>query len=494
MISIKNVVNVSLSSVSASLSEYNVGNLMIVTGETPTILNPKDIMVYADSESVASDFGAGSEVSKQADIVFAQTPNILASGGRLLVGRPKQVSATSGFEALTGEISLDALKVISDGCLDISIDGDTPVQLENLDFSSVESIEDVYSILDTAITTNTSGCTVAIKEGIFVITSSSTGASSSIVLSAGTGTGTDISTALDIAQDQQVSGEDQRDETPSETFLRLFGSTYFGGMIYLPAITNSDFKALATTVQTKNCMLFKAVSSIADVTSLGFDIKNLGLTHTRILYSSIPAQAGTPALQDLASAYASLLLATNYRGSSTAKTMHLKTLSGVEADDSISDTTLATLTSCGVDSYLYVAGLPKVWTTSANTYSDEILNLIWLTNSIEVAGFNCLSQTGTKIPQTEYGMSLLRSAYDTVCQQAIINGVAGAGSWNISQTFGDPSVFKSSIASYGYYIYSAPISSQSVADRESRKAPLIQIAVKLTGAIHSTDVMILVNR
>ena len=499
MISIKNVVNVSLSSVSASLSEYNVGNLMIVTGETPTVLNPSDIMVYADSESVASDFGAGSEVSKQANIVFAQSPNILASGGRLLVGRPKQVSATSGFEALTGEISLETLKVINDGCIDISVDGDTPVQLENLDFSSAESIEDVYSILYTAFS-SVSGCTSTVKDGIFVITSSSTGASSSIALSAGTGTGTDISSALDIAGDQTVTGTDQRPETATETFLRLFGSAYFGGMIYLPAILREDFIALATAVQTKNCMLFKAISTLTgspsdyDVTGFANTIKAKGLTHTRVLYSSLPSQAGTPDLQDLASAYASLLLATNFRGSMTAKTMHLKTLSGVEADDSINDTVLTTLVDNGVDAYLYVAGLPKVWTTSGNTYSDEILNLIWLTNSIEVAGFNCLAQTGTKIPQTEYGMTLLKSAYDTVCQQAIINGVAGAGAWNISQTFGDPSIFKSSIASYGYYIYSAPIASQSVADRESRKAPLIQIAVKLTGAIHSTDVMILVNR
>ena len=45
MISINNVVNVSLSSVSASLSEYNVGNLMIVTDETPTVLNPSDIIL-----------------------------------------------------------------------------------------------------------------------------------------------------------------------------------------------------------------------------------------------------------------------------------------------------------------------------------------------------------------------------------------------------------------------------------------------------------------
>lgn len=482
MISIKNVVNVSLSSVSASLSEYNVGNLMIVTDETPTILNPSDIMIYADSTSVASDFGAGSKISEQANIVFAQTPNILASGGRLLVGRPKNVSATAGYEALTGDIDLDALKLISDGCLDISVDGGSPIQLTSLDFTSAESIEDVYSILASQTIT---GATVSMKEGVIVITSDTTGASSSIVLAAGTGTGTDISTALDIAQDQTVSGTATRPETPAETFQRLFGSTYFGGFIWLPTISDSDFMSLATAVQGTNCMMFKGISSITDVTNgIGYKVKSQSLSHTRIIYPS----------QDVATAYASSLLSVNFKGSMTAKTMHLKTLSGVSADDSITDTTLQTLSSNGVDSYLYVAGLPKVWSTSANIFSDEILNQIWFTNAIEVAGFNCLAQTSTKLPQTEYGMSLLKSAYDSVCQQAITNGVIAAGKWSISQTFGDPSVFKSSIASYGYFIYSAPISTQSQADREDRKAPLVQIAIKFTGAIHSTDVMILVNR
>ena len=484
MISINNVVNVSLSSVSASLSEYNVGNLMIVTDETPTVLNPSDIMIYADSSSVASDFGAGSNVSEQANVVFAQNPNILASGGRLLVGRVKNVSATSGYEALTGDIDIDAIKLISDGCIDISVDGGASSQVENLDFTSVENKEDVFVVLESGLS-GVSGITMSIKEGILIIQSTTTGSSSSILLSAGTGTGTDISTALDIANDQQVSGTDTRPETATETFQRLFGATYFGGFIYLPTLSDSDFMNLARAVQTKNCMMFKGVSSLVDVTSgIGYYVKAQSLSHTRIIYSS----------QDIATAYASVLLATNFRGSNTAKTMHLKTLSGVEADDSITDTVLNTLVSNGVDSYLYVAGLPRVWTTSANTYSDEVLNQIWFANSIEVAGFNCLSQTNTKIPQTEYGMTLLKSAYDSVCQQAVTNGVIGAGKWTISQTFGDPSVFKSAISSYGYYIYSAPISSQSVSDREDRKAPLVQIAIKFTGAIHSTDVIILVNR
>jgi len=43
-------------------------------------------------------------------------------------------------------------------------------------------------------------------------------------------------------------------------------------------------------------------------------------------------------------------------------------------------------------------------------------------------------------------------------------------------------------------VYAAPVESQSQADREARKAPVIQIAVKLAGAVHFVDVIVNVNR
>ena len=46
----------------------------------------------------------------------------------------------------------------------------------------------------------------------------------------------------------------------------------------------------------------------------------------------------------------------------------------------------------------------------------------------------------------------------------------------------------------GYYLYAAPIGLQPVADRAARKSPLIQVAAKLAGAIHTVDVLLTVNR
>ena len=45
----------------------------------------------------------------------------------------------------------------------------------------------------------------------------------------------------------------------------------------------------------------------------------------------------------------------------------------------------------------------------------------------------------------------------------------------------------------GYYVYS-PIAQQAQAEREARKAPVMQVAIKLAGAVHFGDVIINVNR
>lgn len=39
----------------------------------------------------------------------------------------------------------------------------------------------------------------------------------------------------------------------------------------------------------------------------------------------------------------------------------------------------------------------------------------------------------------------------------------------------------------GYYVYVQPLSSQAQSDREKRRAPLIQAAIKLAGAVHYAD-------
>ena len=66
--------------------------------------------------------------------------------------------------------------------------------------------------------------------------------------------------------------------------------------------------------------------------------------------------------------------------------------------------------------------------------------------------------------------------------------------WNVSIPFGDPEDFQRNIEEKGYYIYSLPIAQQNQAEREERIAPVVQIAIKMSGAIHSSNVIVQVQR
>ncbi len=213
----------------------------------------------------------------------------------------------------------------------------------------------------------------------------------------------------------------------------------------------------------------------------------------RLLYYTLGAEES----REFAAAYASRLQSVDYSGSNTTLNMHAKTLTGVSPDTGISQTILGQLETLGADCYASFGGggqtLGKVFTSGANTFSDLVQNTNWLANALQVAGFNALAQTATKIPQTEQGMGALKGAYIRVLQQGVTNGFLAPGAWNSPDTFGDPEALIRNILQTGFYVYSTPIVLQSQADRAQRKAPLIQIAAKSAGAINSSNVLVVVE-
>ncbi len=91
-------------------------------------------------------------------------------------------------------------------------------------------------------------------------------------------------------------------------------------------------------------------------------------------------------------------------------------------------------------------------------------------------------------------MNGLKAAYNRVMLQFVTCGELAPGEWDSPDTFGlNPQIFNTNIENQGYYIYSQPIAQQNVADRNARKAPLVQIAAKRAGAIHKGDVLVNIN-
>ncbi|WP_221931090.1 DUF3383 family protein, partial [Telmatospirillum sp. J64-1] len=124
-------------------------------------------------------------------------------------------------------------------------------------------------------------------------------------------------------------------------------------------------------------------------------------------------------------------------------------------------------------------------------YFDEIHGLDWLQNAIQTECWNLLYQSKTKIPQTDSGVNQLVTAIEGVLGEAVNNGLVAPGTWN-ADGFGQ--LERGDYLPKGFYVYAQAIAAQPQSEREQRKAPPIQVAVKLAGAVHSVDVAIDVNR
>jgi hypothetical protein len=282
-------------------------------------------------------------------------------------------------------------------------------------------------------------------------------------------------------------------ETLADAIARVSALVFFGGVLwsgYAPA--KAEVLAASAVVQASRRLLFAPSNLASDLQAGGLfaDVTAAKFTQTRsLLYTTSAADA-----RKFAAAYASRLMSTNFEGSATTSTMHMKDLAGITADGGITQTILTSCSTVGVDVCAQIAGLTKVFSYGANGFSDDVFNLEWLFYSLQVAGFNAIATTSTKLPQTEPGVAVLKDAYIQVLNQAVNNGFVAPGSWNSTELFGDPVSLIKNVAQSGFYIYSQPVNQQSQADRAARRAPLIQIAVKYAGAIHSTSVIVNVNQ
>jgi hypothetical protein len=210
-----------------------------------------------------------------------------------------------------------------------------------------------------------------------------------------------------------------------------------------------------------------------------------------IMFLYTQAGSATGAREALA-ALMSVGMSTDFEGSKTTSTLNLKDLANISPDSGITPTILSTCKTLGVNVYANIQNIAKVLSyggPNANFF-DAVYNLEWFANAIQVAVFNALATTNTKIPQTEQGMAVLRAAATKVCLQAVANGYLAPGTWNDEIPFGDPATFEQNITQSGFYVYTSPIATQPQSSRAQRAAPPMQIAGKEAGAVHSANIIV----
>lgn len=487
-VSLNNVVRVSISGPARGLAEVNTSAWAIFTDEVPIPADFGDSKIYRNPVGVADDFGSNSDTYKLVNNAFAQINNMIKGGGFVIV-IPRLQSAPAQPAVLLSEGNVDLTQLsATDYNINVAVDGGVAGDLliGEIDLTSVETVED--SLNSVAVTGAGLAFTVTGELGnaSIKLSTTSTGATSEIVIGSA-GTGTDIAPVLSLSG--TATGADAGVERIKDAILRTVGSIPYFGICYNEKMSDALLTETAATVQSLN--IFQVVGSNlqADIAGIFTTLKDAGYTKTRCLfYSSSEIDALT-----FAAGYMSILMSLNFNGAGTALTMNLKDFTGLVADPQIDDNLLNSAKKAGVD-VLADIGISKIFSHGANQYADQMYTRLALKVDLQIAGFNYLATTNTKIPQTEQGMTGLKGAYRTIMNRYVTAGVYAPGAWNDSTTFGpSPDDHRRNIAERGYFIYSLPVAQQSQTERNARVAPLVQIAAKEAGAIHGSDVTVLVE-
>lgn len=489
---VSNVVNVQVVMSPKAAQTRNFGSLLIL-GDSSVIDTTERLRLYSDIGAIAADFGVNAPEYKAAALYFGQTPQ----PSTLYVGKWAR-TATAGV--LHGGVlsaaaqALTNFTAVTAGKLTITIDG-TSKALTTIDLSAVTNLNGVAS----AITTKLAGagvCTWNASAGRFEVTSSSTGTASVVTFATNPGSGTDVGALMGLESGQggsSVAGVAAEALADCVANIENMSNAWYGLTIASSTMpSTSDYLAVAAFIEAASpSRIFGVTTQDAatltstNTTDLASQLKALGYKRTFTQYSSSNAYA-------VASIFGRAFTV-NFQGSNTTLTIKFKQEPGVAAEN-LSASQAATLAAknCNVfvayanDTYIIQEGV------MVNGYFfDEVHGTDWLQDDVQTAVYNLLYTSTTKIPQTDAGINIILATISQRLDQAVRNGLVAPGVWNAA---GFGSLNQGDTLAKGYYVYAPPVATQSQADREARKAPVIQAAIKLAGAVHFVNCIINVNR
>ena len=488
--SISNVVTTSISLSPLAAALRNFGNCLIA-GPTDIIDLTEAIRTYTSSTSVAADFGNTTPEYYAAVEWFSQVPQPTT----LKVARWAK-TATPGL--LKGAVPTPAQQLLSNftgivsGSIAVTIDG-TPRTGSAINLSGATTLPGVAALVQAALAAWATVTWDAVYQR-FVIKSITTGTGSSV----GYATASSLVTPMGLSQaagaSTPVTGSALETPVACATRLANAATDWYGFAFADSSLSTAQHQAVAAFLESASPSRLYGVSltdsAILDGTSttdLPYLLKASSYRRTLTQYTS-NANPFAPIASVLAKA-----LTVNYNGNNTALTLKFKTLPGVVGEYlSASQAAALEFKNCNVYvNYNNGVAILEQGVVANGTFIDEVVNLDWLQNAIQTDVFNLLYQSPTKIPQTDDGMHAIITTIENRLEGAVNNGVLAPGRWN-TNGFGQLAQFD--YLSKGYYVYAPPIATQAQTDRETRAAPLIQIAAKMAGAVHHSDILINVNR
>lgn len=461
----------------------------MVAGDSNVISGLERFRTYTTLEGVALDFGTSAPEYFAAALYFGQSPK----PDTIMIGRWLR-TATAGFNK--GGILTAAQQVISNwtaitaGSFDIHVDG-VAKTLSGLDFSVQTNLNGVATVIDGAL----SGASVAWTGSRFIVTSDTTGVSSTVGYATPHGSGTDISAQLKLSSATAtvlVPGYAAETPVACAAALANASSLWYGLM----------FQASTQPTDSQNLAVSDFIEALDLKRIFGVTITNTNVLDSEVSNDLASEMKSAGYLQSFcqysenAYAIASFFgraFSVNFAANRSTITLMYKQEPSVVPQD-LTSTQADTLQAkrCNVfASYVNNTAIIQYGVMSGSAWFDEIHGLDWFQDAVQNNCFNTLYTSTTKIPQTDAGVNQLTNAIAAACDEAVNNGLVAPGVWN-ADGFGN--LTSGQYLKTGYYVFAQPVALQSQGDRDARVAPPIQVAIKLAGAIQELDVIINVNR
>ena len=431
---------------------------------------------------------------------FGQSPQ----PGYCLIGRWASTATSGRAQGLPLTASQQLLSnwtgITSSG-FKISIDGAGAAAVTVGTLAGATSMASIAATVQAAVRTATTGTqTVTWNStyGTFMIEGTSTGATSSIAITAPT-SGTDLSLSMMISP--AVGGTSIPGvalETAAQAvanFDNQFGQQWYAvfviGIDADSTTVFTDRLAVAAYVQASNTKHAFGINSqdtsiiTSGTTDVAYAFKGLGYTKTTVHYSGNSKFAVV--------AYLARILTTNYTANKTVITLMYKTEPGV-IGEYLSTTAASYLFAKNCNVFTYYdnnIAIIQPGIQSNGDFTDTIFAADWYAITVQNTLFNLLYSNPTKIPQTDDGNNILVAGINQVSDQAVANGMLAPGVWTQA---GFGTLNQGDTLAKGYYVYAPPVATQNSSDRAARKSVTFQVAAKLAGALHTVSCILYINR
>ncbi len=471
----------------------NFGNLLIL-GDSNVIDVQTRLRLYQGLTAIGADFGTASPEYQAAKIFFGQSP----PPQQCYVGRWASTATAGvlfGGALSTAQQALSNFTAVSAGAMNITVDG-TVHNLTALDFAAETTLNGVAATIQAGFA-GSATVTWNSVYGYFVVQSTTTGAASSVSFASAPAAGTDISGLLGLTQTTSgafaVAGAlAETIETAVNTLAAATNSWYGLQIAATTAISDSDYVQVATIIEGLSASRIFGVTtqeaaalSATSTTDLAALLQAGNFSRTFCQYSSTNPYASAGIFGDA--------FTVNFDGIDTTITLKFQPEAGVTPEN-LTESQAAALKAKNCNVFAsYESGVAIVQEgTMANGYFfDEMHGADWLQNALQTDMFTALQSAKTKVPQTDSGVNVLVTAATKDLQQARDNGFIAPGVWT-GPAVG--SIQTGQTLTKGFYIYAPPVAQQSQTDRSARKAPTLQAAIKLAGAIHFGGILVNVNR